>query len=562
MEIENIEFLSINELSNFFTKIKQNYNLLLNENKILKEKIKKNLSIRETISEIKQEETIYISQDEKNNTNSTDDNMNSGNNNNQTNYNIDLNINEGNIPNENYDFIVQITRIIDLFDVGWDYYCSKNFEKFLKDSSINYLIGIFGDKYSGKSFVLRKLINKNITYKGNLIPSLSFKIFKDSFVIFETISTNLPIYNHLMKINKIDKNLSNEEKEKREIESHISSKLNELFIRDYIFQLSNACIYVINILGYNELEKLIEIEKNFKSKLLVIHNLYMINSLEKINNYYNKILMIQKKNLKSQQINNTDYYFYYEEIKYEERKNKTIIHLILGNDNVSEVKSYNQEIIKFIKLQIQSSMGKEINFFNNFQELLQNFIIKYFNVMENNLLHSSIINDINLFTRRHLELKNNKMFYNNKNLNNLHIRFKNISVNYYNGQYREKNTKIIKEYKIYITEKIVSIEFNPEGDISTEKITTNIKNNSFEEFIIITGLYNKKNQQNNEYIFNNIQIYDKFILIIGKEKFDKFFLNNNNRIIEKIDNNNIIIKFEILIEINDKEYDSEYLGNL
>jgi hypothetical protein len=557
MEIENIEFLSINELSNFFTKIKQNYNLLLNENKILKEKIKKNLSIRETISEIKQEETIYISQDEKNNTNSTDDNMNSGNNNNQTNYNIDLNINEGNIPNENYDFIVQITRIIDLFDVGWDYYCSKNFEKFLKDSSINYLIGIFGDKYSGKSFVLRKLINKNITYKGNLIPSLSFKIFKDSFVIFETISTNLPIYNHLMKINKIDKNLSNEEKEKREIESHISSKLNELFIRDYIFQLSNACIYVINILGYNELEKLIEIEKNFKSKLLVIHNLYMINSLEKINNYYNKILIIQKKNLKSQQINNTDYYFYYEEIK-----NKTIIHLILGNDNVSEVKSYNQEIIKFIKLQIQSSMGKEINFFNNFQELLQNFIIKYFNVMENNLLHSSIINDINLFTRRHLELKNNKMFYNKKNLNNLHIRFKNISVNYYNGQYREKNTKIIKEYKIYITEKIVSIEFNPEGDISTKKITTNIKNNSFEEFIIITGLYNKKNQQNNEYIFNNIQIYDKFILIIGKEKFDKFFLNNNNRIIEKIDNNNIIIKFEILIEINDKEYDSQYLGNL
>jgi hypothetical protein len=557
MEIENIEFLSINELSNFFTKIKQNYNLLLNENKILKEKIKKNLSIRETISEIKQEETIYISQDEKNNTNSTDDNMNSGNNNNQTNYNIDLNINEGNIPNENYDFIVQITRIIDLFDVGWDYYCSKNFEKFLKDSSINYLIGIFGDKYSGKSFVLRKLINKNITYKGNLIPSLSFKIFKDSFVIFETISTNLPIYNHLMKINKIDKNLSNEEKEKREIESHISSKLNELFIRDYIFQLSNACIYVINILGYNELEKLIEIEKNFKSKLLVIHNLYMINSLEKINNYYNKILMIQKKNLKSQQINNTDYYFYYEEIK-----NKTIIHLILGNDNVSEVKSYNQEIIKFIKLQIQSSMGKEINFFNNFQELLQNFIIKYFNVMENNLLHSSIINDINLFTRRHLELKNNKMFYNKKNLNNLHIRFKNISVNYYNGQYREKNTKIIKEYKIYITEKIVSIEFNPEGDISTKKITTNIKNNSFEEFIIITGLYNKKNQQNNEYIFNNIQIYDKFILIIGKEKFDKFFLNNNNRIIEKIDNNNIIIKFEILIEINDKEYDSQYLGDL
>ena len=557
MEIENIEFLSINELSNFFTKIKQNYNLLLNENKILKEKIKKNLSIRETISEIKQEETIYISQDEKNNTNSTDDNMNSGNNNNQTNYNIDLNINEGNIPNENYDFIVQITRIIDLFDVGWDYYCSKNFEKFLKDSSINYLIGIFGDKYSGKSFVLRKLINKNITYKGNLIPSLSFKIFKDSFVIFETISTNLPIYNHLIKINKIDKNLSNEEKEKREIESHISSKLNELFIRDYIFQLSNACIYVINILGYNELEKLIEIEKNFKSKLLVIHNLYMINSLEKINNYYNKILIIQKKNLKSQQINNTDYYFYYEEIK-----NKTIIHLILGNDNVSEVKSYNQEIIKFIKLQIQSSMGKEINFFNNFQELLQNFIIKYFNVMENNLLHSSIINDINLFTRRHLELKNNKMFYNKKNLNNLHIRFKNISVNYYNGQYREKNTKIIKEYKIYITEKIVSIEFNPEGDISTKKITTNIKNNSFEEFIIITGLYNKKNQQNNEYIFNNIQIYDKFILIIGKEKFDKFFLNNNNRIIEKIDNNNIIIKFEILIEINDKEYDSQYLGDL
>ena len=471
------------------------------------------------------------------------------------------NLNYKNLTNENYDFILQITRMIDLFNVGWDYYCSDKFEKYLKDSTINYLIGIFGNKYSGKSFILRKLFNKNITYKGNLTPSLSFKIFQEQFIIFDAISTNVPLLNNLNKIKKIDTNLSHEEKEeeeKRKIENQITTKLNELFIREYFFQLSNLCVYIINTLGYNELEQLIEIENNFKSNLIVIHNLYMINSLEEINNYCNIILINQKKNLIRQQINDTDYYFYYEEIK-----DKKIIHLILGNDNFLDINTYNNIIIDFLKKQIKSSIGKKINFFNNLKEILQEFILKYFNLNENSILNSNIINDKELFNKIKLKLKNNKMFYKIKNLNNLYIRFKNISINFNNGEYREKNTKIIQQYKIYKTENHISVEFNPQGDVIIDKILTEINNHSFEKFICIKGQYTNMNQENNKFIFNNIEMYNNFILIIGKDKFDKIFLNRTKKKIKIRNNNNIKIRFEILKIMDDGEdIDTISLGDL
>ena len=561
MEIKK-EVLSLNNISNYLIQIQDSYKLLLNENKFLKEK-KKNekLSISKNQFEIKGlAKTIYIYS--KINPISIDDDVLNKSTIMNNNYLFnEKNLNYKNLTNENYDFILQITRMIDLFNVGWDYYCSDKFEKYLKDSTINYLIGIFGNKYSGKSFILRKLFNKNITYKGNLTPSLSFKIFQEQFIIFDAISTNVPLLNNLNKIKKIDTNLSHEEKEeeeKRKIENQITTKLNELFIREYFFQLSNLCVYIINTLGYNELEQLIEIENNFKSNLIVIHNLYMINSLEEINNYCNIILINQKKNLIRQQINDTDYYFYYEEIK-----DKKIIHLILGNDNFLDINTYNDIIIDFLKKQIKSSIGKKINFFNNLKEILQEFILKYFNLNENSILNSNIINDKELFNKIKLKLKNNKMFYKIKNLNNLYIRFKNISINFNNGEYREKNTKIIQQYKIYKTENHISVEFNPQGDVIIDKILTEINNHSFEKFICIKGQYTNINQENNKFIFNNIEMYNNFILIIGKDKFDKIFLNRTKKKIKIKNNNNIKIRFEILKIMDDGEdIDTMSLGDL
>ena len=75
------------------------------------------------------------------------------------------------------------------------------------------------------------------------------------------------------------------------------------------------------------------------------------------------------------------------------------------------------------------------------KEILQEFILKYFNLNENSILNSNIINDKELFNKIKLKLKNNKMFYKIKNLNNLYIRFKNISINFNNGEYREKIQK-------------------------------------------------------------------------------------------------------------------------
>ncbi len=51
-------------------------------------------------------------------------------------------------------------RMLDLLESGWQIFYSKEFKNFLDGKEMEFLIGILGDKFSGKTFLLNNLFNK------------------------------------------------------------------------------------------------------------------------------------------------------------------------------------------------------------------------------------------------------------------------------------------------------------------------------------------------------------------------------------------------------------------
>ena len=53
----------------------------------------------------------------------------------------------------------------DLIKNGWKYYSNDNFNQYFDNIKMNYLVGIFGDKYTGKTFILNKILKKKFKTK-------------------------------------------------------------------------------------------------------------------------------------------------------------------------------------------------------------------------------------------------------------------------------------------------------------------------------------------------------------------------------------------------------------
>ena len=59
----------------------------------------------------------------------------------------------------------------------------------------------------------------------------------------------------------MDENLPTIEKHKRMNDNIVFTQINELFIRNFVLELSNVCLYVVSFLTNSELERLNEIKK-------------------------------------------------------------------------------------------------------------------------------------------------------------------------------------------------------------------------------------------------------------------------------------------------------------
>ena len=470
----------------------------------------------------------------------------------------------------NYDCVIEMKRMLDLLESGWQIYYSEEFNNYLEGKAMELLIGILGDKFSGKTFILNNLFNKKlINPKKEINSSLSFKIDEknENIVFLDSLGSNLtPNY---FSFEKIDKNLPEIEKEKRIKDNIVFTHINELFIRNFVLELSNVCLYIVSFLTNSELERLNEIKKTFNKKVIIIHNVKTLNSLNEIDDYYNNVLLKELELNKEMIIGGNYYYYFSDEIN--ENKKERLLHLILGNDNILEMKKYNKEIIDFIKNQISIKKKGNCDFMKIFQDFFKEFALQYFDVklrdeMEEMSFVPTLKESKEIINESLIKIENNKIILKIKKRKHeiINLRFKNITLNFISGESKEKNVFIIKDYKMYYHDYFI-VEFYPLREIHDEidvKINRQYSN-TYQE-IIIKGKYKKQTKlnklsqsqqlmkQDDIIIHDTIKLYDSY-LFKGYVKKNQFFLKDYKPILYQ--DGKIILKINVDY---DNEYDDEY----
>ncbi len=476
----------------------------------------------------------------------------------------------------------------DLIKEGWKYYSNEDFNKYFEDTQMNYLVGIFGDKFTGKTFILNKLFKKNLIVKDkDLKPSLSFKIYNNNLIFLDSLGSNLPPNYFKEYLEHIDKDQDEYEKYKRKVENEISTKINELFIRNFVLELSHLCIYVVPYLTNSELERINLIKKNFidkeikinydekviktnfNDKVIIIHNIQSLKNFEDIE-HYGKIL-IRELNLEKHPIINTNSYYYVDKEIEHNWNESYLLHLIIGNDNFPNMKKYNETIFNYLFTQIQCRIIRnEFNLKNKLKEYFKNFALQYFDLKEktNNDEVSVFIDlrkSINIFKENYLTINNNILKY--IIAPNMNLRFKNITLDFISGQSKDKNINKIHQYRIYSIAYELFIEFYPLGEVNIENIKEPkiIKHEKYQK-IIIEGKFEKNNHKNDNK--NNNLLYNKIISVDNIINYNSFYFSCFISKMEYIltgfkrkssdKDGKLIFVFEIL----DEEIIEESLGNL
>ena len=540
--------LKINQFDlNHISEKKTFKNLKINQfeiNHISEKKIFKNLLSSNTLN------LNFTSKEKKKNDNLISSNI----------LNINYTKKKEEIQTLNYDCVIEMKRMLDLLESGWQIYYSEEFNNYLEGKAMELLIGILGDKFSGKTFILNNLFNKKlINPNKDINSSLSFKIDEknENIVFLDSLGSNLtPNY---FSFEKIDKNLPEIEKEKRIKDNIVFTHINELFIRNFVLELSNVCLYVVSFLTNSELERLNEIKKKFNKKVIIIHNVKTLNSLNEIDDYYNNVLLKELVLNKERIIGGNYYYYFSDEIN--EDKKERLLHLILGNDNILEMKKYNKEIIDFIKNQISTKKKGNCDFMKIFQDFFKEFALQYFDVkLKNKIEEISIMPSLKeseeIINESLFKIENNKIILEIKKRKHeiINLRFKNITLNFISGESNEKNVFIIKDYKMYYHDYFI-VEFYPLREI-TDDIDIKINrqySNTYQE-IIIKGKYkiqNKLNKlsqsqqlmkQDDIIIHDTIKLYDSY-LFKGYVKKNQFFLKDYKPILYQ--DGKIILKINV-----------------
>ena len=478
-----------------------------------------------------------------------------------------LNINytkkEEEIQTLNYDCVIEMKRMLDLLESGWQIFYSEEFNNYLEGKAMELLIGILGDKFSGKTFILNNLFNKKLINPNKEInSSLSFKIDEknENIVFLDSLGSNLtPNY---FSFEKIDENLPEIEKDKRIKDNIEFTHVNELFIRNFVLELSNVCLYIVSFLTNSELERLNEIKKKLNKKVIIIHNVKTLNSLNEIDDYYNNVLLKELVLNKERIIGGNYYYYFSDEIN--EDKKERLLHLILGNDNILEMKKYNKEIIDFIKNQISIKKKGNCDFMKIFQDFFKEFALQYFDVkLKNKIEEMSFVPTFKeskeIINESLIKIENNKIILEIKKRKHeiINLRFKNITLNFISGESKEKNVFIIKDYKMYYHDYFI-VEFYPLREI-TDDIDIKINrqySNTYQE-IIIKGKYKKQYKlnklsqsqqlmkQDDIIIHDTIKLYDSY-LFKGYVKKNQFFLKDYKPILYQ--DGKIVLKINVDIE--------------
>lgn len=312
--------------------------------------------------------------------------------------------------NDFYDMVLNFHSFEQLNKDGWNSEFTeigkKKYDRCKNKKAI--VIGIVGNKNSGKSYLLGRIMkmkeyeNPNgffITTSGISCVFPKIDNADKNFITLDTAGRDNPLLKTAIfeEENKNDKEKKND-KDKDDFIRKVArdQKLTEIALNDFIIQESNILISVLEQLSFNEQEMLknlinqitlsenknskenlkkdLKKNKTFKKRLIVIHNLMNITDIYGINKFIDEVLLKSLTfSLTDQKIEKLKINIYKQNLYQDKKQNIEIIHLIVGNDKIKDIKEkFNEPAFEFIRNNITTQDAKKFDILEQFK----NFIIQ------------------------------------------------------------------------------------------------------------------------------------------------------------------------------------------
>ena len=433
-----------------------------------------------------------------------------------------------------YDMVLDFSSFEQLKKDGWIASFSEKgkekYEKSIKENNI--IIGVIGNKNRGKSYLLGRIIEKDNYQNPNgfLITtqgiSANFPILEDTDQVFITLDTagkdnpllESPIFN-------------NKEKDKEFIKAIArDQKVTEIVLADFIIQESDILITVLEQLSFAEQDMLKNLLNQLKEKkiegigrrkLIVIHNLMNITTVEGIKKFIEDIL---KKSLTfslteqlmsdfRDNIDDTSKLIYIQKTIGVDKLE--VIHLIIGNDTIPEIKKeYNEPAFRYIRKAIKTATQRKFDLINSFKDFIIINSQKYIN--GEGFSDNSLKVDDSKYNEK--KIKAIKLNENNKSkidLKGVIVDSKGIH-NFLSSIEPRYTTRIIeKDNKLFI-----EIEFEMFGKLN-ENIKTKIGIDKNQYIITINGLV-EEIEKSQEILSKGNLKYTEFYFQVIIEKYIPF----------------------------------------
>lgn len=437
-----------------------------------------------------------------------------------------------------YDFSVDIPSLMSIAKEGWILNYSQQYLAIKNRINESVVLGVLGDFNTGKTFVLSKILVKDIkNIKKSHTKSLCFSYSNNNTVLsIDTKGSNLPI-NLQSNIEKLENNPS------------LLYQIKERFIENFVIESSNILLFVMGYASQNQLDKLETIKRNSTvPEIFVIHNLYMLNSLEEVSNYYNEILLptfqLQKEQINYSATINKDYpdligcYFKEkentendknDEEDYTQKNKHLMIHLLFGNCFNSEFDELNEITIKFLQSKLKASSMKKYTIAHKLTENIEKTLKKYFAIFHSGTQIHEIKNKIKIDDYK-------KIIKFEDNTYSLKLKKVLLSDNICT----DEGTYIIKDFCAYKDDnQHLFVQFYFPGEIINPKITIFPLLRNKKTQIKVTGQLNTFVPKNSDMVIIEKIELNKILL-----KTDFFNVKLSNYKIVKQDNCQIIIQFD------------------
>ena len=300
-----------------------------------------------------------------------------------------------------YDIVICINSVKSINKEGWevkfDEKGRKKYESHKNKDSI--IIGVLGNNNKGKSFLLTRLSKikllsgTSINTEGLSVKYPDLKGYKGrKIILLDSAGLETPVLkktdmeNKKIGINKVDENEKEKEKNKEFKENTRDKIMTELFLQNFIIDVSDVLLVVVGKLTYSEqllINKIKEQNKKIKRIIFIIHNLQEFWARNQVENYIKNTLLNcstfklkkrtwistqedednneikikenkedKEENLVDDEIADEESKLYdihfTEIIKYKDKKLE-VYHLILANENSEAGKIYNPYAYKFIE---------------------------------------------------------------------------------------------------------------------------------------------------------------------------------------------------------------------